>query len=148
MSRFVEPASWTLPTPASASGCFETMRACQGKIFRLEAHLDRLYASLNCLGIRMPLTPRQLAKRLVRALKASTLREAVVRIALLPDATREASTSIVVQPARPLPASWYQRGIRIAIVPTRKFSVRQIDPPAHSPLPPPAALHHGPEARL
>ena len=130
MSRFVEPALWPLPTPASASGCFETMRAYQGKIFRLEGHLDRLYASLHYLGLRMPLAPRQLAQRLGRALRASGLREAVVRIALVPDATREASTSIVVQPARPLPASWYRRGIRIAIVPTRKFAVGQIDPQA------------------
>lgn len=129
-SRVADPPWWSLPTPVSGSGCFETMRAYEGKLFRLRAHLDRLSASAKYLGVRLPLTPRQLAQRLVRTVKASGLREAVVRVALLPNAARVASPSVVVQAAQPLPASLYQRGIRIAIVPTRTCAVGQIDPQA------------------
>jgi branched-chain amino acid aminotransferase len=106
------------------------MRAYQGKIFRLQAHLDRLYASAKYLGVRLPLTPRHLEQRLMRTVRASGLREAVVRVALLPDVKRTASTSVVVQAAQPLSDAWYRRGIRIAIVPTRKCAVSQIDPQA------------------
>ncbi|MBI4354307.1 MAG: aminotransferase class IV [Candidatus Omnitrophica bacterium] len=127
-SRLLDPPRWTLPSPESASGCFETMRAYQGKIFRLPAHLGRLFASAKYLGFRMPLESHQLGRRLIERLRASGLEEAVVRVACLPDANRAAVPSIVVQPAqRPSPAM-YRRGIRITVVPTRKFPVSQIDP--------------------
>ena len=49
---------------------------------------------------------------------------------MIPDAQRLASPSIVVQPV-PLPtAAAYRRGIRVAVVPTRRFPVGQIDPQA------------------
>ena len=106
------------------------MRAYDGRLFRLHAHLDRLYASANYLGVRVSLTPDQLGQRLRQALRRSGLREAVVRVALFPDAGRVAAPSVVVQPAQPPSVSMYRRGIRVAIVPTRKFPVSQIDPQA------------------
>ena len=125
-----EPARWALPDLHSASGCFETMRAYQGKIFRLEPHLDRLEGSIAHLGLRPSVDRATLARRLRQALARSEIREAMVRVALIPDARRMASPSIVVQPV-PLPtATAYRRGIRVTIVPTRRFPVNQIDPQA------------------
>lgn len=37
-------------------GLFETVRICNGKFFRLAAHLRRLYQGLKVLGIRIPST--------------------------------------------------------------------------------------------
>lgn len=126
----VDPPQWRLPELVSASGCFETMRAYGGTIFRLQSHLDRLYASAAYLGLHPSLEPRQMGPRLRQALYRSGLREAVVRVALLPDAARSASPSIVVQPVVPITPSMYRLGLRVAIVPTRKFPVSQIDPQA------------------
>ncbi|MBI3320137.1 MAG: aminotransferase class IV [Candidatus Omnitrophica bacterium] len=121
---------WPLPEPDTSSGCFETMRAYHGRIFRLSHHLERLSASANYLEIRIPLRPSDVAQRLEHALQRSGIQEAVVRIALLPDRHRVASPSIVVQPAQPIAPEIYARGINVAIVPTRKFPVSQIDPQA------------------
>lgn len=106
------------------------MRAYHGKIFRLHAHLDRLYASAHYVGIRLPLEPHQLGQQLVQALRRSGLREAVVRVAMIPDADRVASPSLVIQPAQSPSKLMYQQGLQVAIVPTRKFPVSQIDPQA------------------
>ena len=130
MPRVVDPIAWQIQTEATSNGCFETMRAYQGRIFRLGDHLDRLYASAQFLGTDPPADRRQLSRQLTQVLERSGLREAIVRVALIPQATAEARPSIVVQPVQVPPPSAYRRGIHVAIVPTRKFSVGSIDPQA------------------
>ena len=130
MPRVVEPLAGPLPLEAASNGCFETMRAYGGRIFRLEGHLNRLYASAQSLGTRPPADRAQLGRQLVRALARSRLQDAVVRVALLPRRDQPAQPSIVVQGVSLPPASAYRRGIRVSVVPARKFSVGSIDPRA------------------
>jgi branched-chain amino acid aminotransferase len=126
----VEPAVGRVPTEAGANGCFETLRAYQGKLFRLEGHLDRLYASAQFLGTRAPADRAALRRTLTEALERSRIREAVVRVALIPVPGQEARPHVVVRPV-PLPlASAYRTGIKVATVPARKFSVASITPQA------------------
>ncbi len=135
MPALRRPPDWSLPTLDSSSGCFETMRAYQGKIFRLEQHLDRLAGSMQYLGLALSISMAQLGQQLVKALRDSEIQEAMVRVALIPQSQRPsvrrlASPSIVVQPV-PLPTpQMYRRGLRVAIVPTRRFPISQIDPQA------------------
>lgn len=127
MPKLVEPPDGRLPRAMTSNGCFETMRAYGGRIFRLTAHLERLSASAQDLGVPLPWNRREGARQLERALAASGLKEAVVRIALLPQPDGRTTPSMVVQPAQLPPASAYRRGIRLAVVPTRKFPVSTID---------------------
>lgn len=152
MQIVVNPSRWALPGVEAASGCFETMRVYAGKIFRLDAHLDRLAASAKYLGVKCQEPLPRLRRRLLKTLNGSEIPEAIVRVALIPTSSsnsgagrpngrparaersaaggRVASASIVVQPVQ-LPApEFYARGIRVAVVPTRKFPVSQIDPQA------------------
>lgn len=137
MPSLAEPLQGPVPTELASNGCFETMRAYGGCIFRLGQHLDRLYGSAKYLGLGTPADRPRLRTRLTQALRASGLREAVVRIALLPRPRHGgepfASTilpSIVVQPVQLPPPQAYRHGIRVAVVPTRKFSIGAIDPRA------------------
>lgn len=131
MPSLVEPSPQRrLQTEAASNGCFETMRAYNRCIFRLDDHLDRLYASARYLGTRAPANRRRLRDQLVQALSRSGLREAVVRVALMPQRDAEAQPSIVVQPVQLPSSAMYRCGIRVAVVPTRKFSVGSIDPQA------------------
>jgi branched-chain amino acid aminotransferase len=137
------PPHWPLPDLETASGCFETMRVYRGRIFRLAGHLDRLWGSARFLGVEIPMTPAELGRRLTEAVDAAGLAEAIARVVLIPGAgstasperlghvgSRRAEPSIVVAPVS-LPApELYARGIRVAIVPARKFPVAQIDPQA------------------
>jgi len=104
------------------------MRAYRGKIFRLQAHLDRLKASATSLGLRLSIPLPQLGQRLIEALTASRIQEAVVRVALVPDAHRVAAPSIVVQRIQPPRPELYARGITLAIVPTKRCSVNDVNP--------------------
>lgn len=129
MRGLVEPAREALPRAERSNGCFETMRAYGGRIFRLDGHLDRLYASAQFLGTRISPDRAGLSRRLTGALKRSRLKEAVVRVALLPkpSGAGDALPSIVVVPAIVPPPAAYRTGIRVAVIPSRKFSVGSID---------------------
>src|SRR3989304_2020885 len=61
-------------------GAFETLRSYRGRFFRLESHLDRLFHSLERLGIALALPREELATALHRTLEANGLREARVRL--------------------------------------------------------------------
>lgn len=149
MPSVVEPTHGPLPTELASNGCFETMRAYGGRIFRLDQHLERLLTSAQYLGIPMSASPRQLKAKLLRVLSASGLREALVRIALLPGTPSSAVPrlrsgfrpmvgqerrpwgsrvlpSIVVQRIHPPSPKAYRQGIRVAVVPTRPFSIGAI----------------------
>lgn len=129
MPSVVEPKTGVL-SEAVASGCFETMHAYEGRIFRLDAHLNRLEASSRYLGVAVSVSRKELARKLSAALKTSGLKEATVRVALLPQTlrTKKSLVSIIVQPSESPSSMVYRQGITTAIVPTKKFSVAAIDP--------------------
>ena len=127
---YCEPSTGPIPNIWETNGCFETMRAYQGRIFRLEDHLERLEASAVFLGTRLPSDRSGLRRLLVKTLKRSGLKEAVVRMALMPQGTGPARPHVVVAKAVAPPASAYRDGIRVAVIPARKFSVGSISPQA------------------
>ena len=127
----VSPEQWHLPSEHATNGCFETMRAYRGKIFRLDAHLDRLYGSIATLGTPAPRSRDWLRAELLNALEGSGIAEAIVRVALMPDAKRSSiEPMIVVRPIVTPPASAYAKGIRVAVVPAQSFPVACVDPQA------------------
>jgi len=95
--------------------------------------------------VTIPNAQAPFGRRLNEAVARSGLREAILRVAMIPDSgadgelrasaagtitRRVIRPSIVVQPVKMPPADMYRRGIAIAVVPTRKFPVGQIDPQA------------------
>ncbi|MBE9525270.1 MAG: aminotransferase class IV [Chloroflexi bacterium] len=65
-------------------GIFETLRAYGGRIFRLDAHLDRLIASANLLQIPIPILRVALSQALTDTLEANQLSksDAALRLTL------------------------------------------------------------------
>ena len=63
-------------------GVFETLRAYGGEPFRLQAHVERLFAGAAALSIPPPCGPEELADAVRETLRAGGLREAYVRITL------------------------------------------------------------------
>ena len=129
MRALLKPARGGLPPEWASNGCFETMRAYGGRIFRLAGHLERLKGSAVFLGTRLPDLHR-LHDELNAALRRSGLSEAVVRVAMIPQPQGPARPHIVVLPARLPPPSAYRRGIRLAVIPARKSPVSGINPQA------------------
>ena len=129
MRVLLEPARGPLPPEWASNGCFETMRAYGGVIFRLPQHLDRLKGSATFLGTGLP-ELGGLTRQLNNALRRSGLKEAVVRVALIPQRRGTAVPHIVVRPAIKPTAEAYRRGVAIAVIPARKSPVSGINPQA------------------
>ena len=106
-------------------GAFETLRSYRGRFFRLESHLDRLFYSLERVGIALALSREDLAAALYRTLEANGLKEARVRLTVSAgqgEATPEplpSSTPVVItaQPFTPPPPQAYQRGYSAVFFP-------------------------------
>jgi len=61
-------------------GVFETMRARGGRVFRLEAHVERLRHGLRVLGIELERDDEELRGAIAETLEANGLQEAAVRL--------------------------------------------------------------------
>jgi branched-chain amino acid aminotransferase len=61
-------------------GVFEGIRAYAGRIFRLDAHLDRLYASAKGICLDIPLPRPQMATMVTEAFAKSGMRDAYFRL--------------------------------------------------------------------
>ncbi len=60
-------------------GVFEGIRAYDGKLFKLEAHLDRLYQSAALIGLKVPLQRNTLREAVLSTVRENKLRNAHVR---------------------------------------------------------------------
>jgi branched-chain amino acid aminotransferase len=79
-----------------ADGVFETMKARNGKVFRLDRHLTRLEGALGALSIPMPV---ELRDWVAAALHAAYRPEASVRLTV----TRGVAAGGVAAPSDPIP---------------------------------------------
>ena len=61
-------------------GLFETMRAYNGKVFRLDSHIQRLVGSLSLIGIDAPIEAGSLKEAVKRCLKENDLKDAYARL--------------------------------------------------------------------
>src|SRR3989339_647378 len=64
------------------AGLFETLRANNGKVFALEAHIARLASSADKLAINCPFSNEQLTKAVYSVLEANNLSDARMRLTL------------------------------------------------------------------
>jgi branched-chain amino acid aminotransferase len=62
-------------------GVFETMRAYEGHVFRLQSHLERIMAGATKIGIHSP-DARELAAGIQKSLRKNNHRDAYVRLTL------------------------------------------------------------------
>lgn len=61
-------------------GVFETMRAYNERVFRLDSHLERLFRALPALNMELAVGHEVLKKALKQALKENNLKDAYLRI--------------------------------------------------------------------
>ncbi|MCY2930450.1 MAG: aminotransferase class IV [Planctomycetota bacterium] len=90
---------------------FTTMRAHNGKVFRLSEHLARLTDTAQLLGLHVETDAAALTEAVARVLSANALADARVRITLSPGAGDGVTTLVTAQPLTAYPAAWYERGI-------------------------------------
>ncbi len=106
-------------------GLFETMRAYNGKIFRLDQHIDRLFKSLPLIFLEIPMTEKEVKDAVLETFNRNNYKNAIIRLTL----TRGVNTfgfqidpdtppTLVVhaRPHKPLPKAIYQNGVQITLI--------------------------------
>ncbi len=100
-------------------GLFETMRCVRGRLFALEAHLDRLLASAAALGVACNLGRDDLTEAIYRTLEANGLSDARIRLTLSggvqPQDRSEPTLVVTAGPLGDYPAEHYDKGVRVVL---------------------------------
>lgn len=111
------------------AACFETMRAFEGVVFRLDRHLDRLEAGLTALHAAAPLRDA-LSAAIDQLLAANALQEARIRLTATPGHgagrpdLRSAVAPTVLVVAEPPPED--PPPARLAVASTRVYEARPL----------------------
>ncbi len=92
-------------------GIFETMRAYNGKVFKLNEHLSRLAAAARVMKIKLPYSRTEFEKRVYKILKTRRLKDAYIRITV----TREGAVFFIVRKFNGYPPRMYVYGIKVKI---------------------------------
>jgi branched-chain amino acid aminotransferase len=101
-------------------GVFEGIRAYNGRVFRLEAHVNRLYASAKGICLDIPMTQAALLAVINEAYARSRMRDAYLRVVVTrgvgdlgldPRKCLKPTVICIVDTIRLWPAESYERGL-------------------------------------
>ena len=110
-------------------GIYETLRAYGGKLFLLKRHLARLKHSADAISLKLPMRLDKIGDALTESVRSNKLQEAYVRLHIsrgpgeigLDPALCVAPTMVIVaKPFHDYPAAYYEQGVSVAIVATRR----------------------------
>ncbi len=103
-------------------GVFEGIRVYDGKIFKLEEHIDRLYDSSQAIWMTVPMTKAEMIKVTEDAVKRSGILEAYIRhivtrgvgdLGLDPRRSARPTVIIIVDTIALWPDKVYETGLRV-----------------------------------
>ncbi|MBI2852557.1 MAG: aminotransferase class IV [Chloroflexi bacterium] len=114
-------------------GLFETLRAYEGKVFRLHDHLDRLGDGTNKIGIRVDIASIGQAVR--DTVKANSFADTRLRITVTPgkgtmtpnlDSCRQPTILVLAEEYHPYPPEKYSQGFKAIISSIRRNSLSPV----------------------
>jgi branched-chain amino acid aminotransferase len=112
-------------------GVFEGIRLYGGNIFRLEEHLERLEYSAKAIMLQLPLTREQLSWATCETCRQNNLTDAYIRLVvtrgvgdlgLAPWLCPKPSMFIIASKISLYPKEYYDNGLAIVTVPTRRIN--------------------------
>lgn len=119
-------------------GIFEGIRSYNGRIFKLQEHLRRLYRGAKAIMMDIPMEQEQLAEVLQDCLRRSGLKDAYFRLivsrgpgdlGLDPRQCKDGpSIIIIVDKIALYPPEMYQQGLKMITVTTRRNLPSALDP--------------------
>jgi branched-chain amino acid aminotransferase len=113
-------------------GLFETMRSCNGVVFGLADHLDRLFFSAQSLSINISYSKEQITEAVYKTLHANNLTDARLRLTVTggkmsEDEQRKSTLLITATQFNPYPEQYYQKGTAVIL---SSFKQNPSDPTA------------------
>ncbi len=118
-------------------GVFEGLRSYSGRVFRLDAHLDRLWASAKAICLTIPLSKEAVAQAVNDTLAANNLVDGYVRLivtrgvgslGLDPNRTRDPQVIVIADTIALYPKEHYEKGLRIVTAATQRVQSAALSP--------------------
>jgi len=118
-------------------GVFEGIRLYNRRIFRLDPHLDRLYASARALALDIPLSRGEMVEALHATVRANRRENGYIRLVVTrgpgdlgvdPRSCRKPTVIIIVTDIQLYPPERYASGIKVITSATRQVSHEAVDP--------------------
>jgi len=103
-------------------GVFEGIRGYHGKVFRLKAHVDRLYDSAKAIWLEIPISREQMGKQIEECVKTNNLRDCYIRavvtrgkgdLGLDPRKCPKATIIIIADTISLYPKEFYDKGLDV-----------------------------------
>ena len=118
-------------------GVFEGIRAYSRRIFRLDAHLDRLYDSAQALALTVPLSRKEMAAAVEETVRRNQRDDVYIRLIVTrgagelgidPLSCATPSVIVIANDVRVYPRELYAGGIKVMTSATRQVSHEAVDP--------------------
>ncbi len=118
-------------------GVFEGIRAYNGRVFRLNEHLERLYRSARAITLNIGIELSDLRNRVLETLRANHIRDGYVRLVVTrgvgdlgldPRKCPKPTLIIIADTIALYPSEVYTKGIELATVSTRRNSSQALNP--------------------
>jgi len=118
-------------------GVFEGIRAYNGRVFRLEEHVKRLYDSAKAIMLEVPITEEEMCSAILETLRKNELSNAYIRpivtrgigdLGLDPRKCPKSSTIIITQKWDAMYGDLYEVGLTAVTVTVRRNSPAAVPP--------------------
>jgi branched-chain amino acid aminotransferase len=122
-------------------GIFEGIRFYNGRVFKLDDHLTRLWDSARALMLTIPMTIEELEAATLETIRQNNLRDGYIRLlvtrgkgnlGLSPDRCPKASVIIIAATIQLYPPEVYERGMTVVTCATRRTAPAALSPAVKS----------------
>ncbi|MFV2065492.1 MAG: branched-chain-amino-acid transaminase [Pirellulales bacterium] len=118
-------------------GVFEGLRSYGGRVFRMEAHIRRLWDSAKAIWLEIPMTQQAMSRAIDDTLKANGIDDGYIRaivtrgvgtLGLDPDKTHDSQVIIIADTIALYPQEIYENGLEIVTVSVVRTHPAALDP--------------------
>jgi len=118
-------------------GVFEGIRAYNGRIFRAEEHIDRLFASARAIALEIPMTREEMIQAMQETLEANGRKDAYIRLlvtrgigtlGLDPYKCSDPQVIIITDSISLYPREFYEKGLELVTVSTIRNHPNALNP--------------------
>jgi len=118
-------------------GVFEGIRSYNGKVFRMRAHLDRLWYSAKAIWLTIPITKDEMAKAIEDTLAANGIQDGYIRVVVTrgsgtlgldPNRCSDPQVIIITDRISLYPEELYRKGLEIVTVSTARNHPAALSP--------------------
>ena len=118
-------------------GVFEGIRSYQGRVFKLDEHLQRLYDSAKAIMLQIPISIEDMQEAVLETLRRNQLHDAYIRLVVTrgvgdlgldPDKCPVPTIFIIADKITLYPPNFYEDGLEIITVSVRRNYAEAISP--------------------